>query len=90
MKPRRQERPLSYLKTNMEEALRMVSGGEEVLVLMDEGEPQAVLQDAKSWQEMQDALALLQILALSAEEVSQGHARPMEEVFAKLRKEVRG
>jgi hypothetical protein len=43
-----------------------------------------VLQDVASYEEMQETLALLKILALGERDIEQGRFRPAADVFADL------
>ena len=50
------------------------------------GEAAAVLQDVKSYQETQDTLALLKIMALSKKAAEEGEVKPMADMFADIRR----
>jgi PHD/YefM family antitoxin component YafN of YafNO toxin-antitoxin module len=53
------------------------------------GEPRAVLQDPKSYEEMCNALALLKLLAQGEEDIRKGNIRPQEEVFSDIERLLR-
>jgi prevent-host-death family protein len=55
---------VSYLKANAAEILDELREQREPLVITQNGEAKAVLQDVKSYEETQETLALLKILAL--------------------------
>ena len=59
-----QVKPISYLKANAAEVLRKLTEQREPLVITQNGEAKAVLQDVASFEETQETLALLKILAL--------------------------
>jgi hypothetical protein len=50
------------------------------------GEAKAVLQDIASYEQQQETLALLKLLALSQQDVEADRMRPAAEVFAELRR----
>jgi len=80
-----QVKPISYLKANAAEVLAQLSEQREPLVITQNGEAKAVLQDVASFEETQEALALLKILALGHQELEAGRVRPVAEVVARLR-----
>jgi len=84
MKPSESIKPISYLKTHASEIVRNLSETQQTYVITQNGEAKAVLQDIHTYEETQDTLALLKILALS----SKGESKPLEETFADLRKQI--
>lgn len=85
----RQIKPITYLKANSAEVLRTLAREREPLYITQSGEARAVLQDIVSWEETQETLALLKILALGVREIEAGDHRPLEEVLADLRSDSR-
>ena len=81
-----QIKPISYLKANAAEVLSDLAERREPLVITQNGEARAVLQDVVSFEETQETLALLKILALGNQEVAAGKLRPAAEVIARLRR----
>lgn len=77
-------RSVSYLKANAAEILDELREIREPLVITQNGEAKAVLQDVKSYEETQETLALLKILALGEREVQQGLTRPALDVIDDL------
>ncbi len=55
------------------------------MVITQNGEAKAVLQDVASFEETQETLALLKILALGQQDVEEGRIKPAAEVVARLR-----
>ncbi len=80
-----QVKPISYLKANAAELLTRLAEQREPLVITQNGEAKAVLQDVASFEETQETLALLKILALGNQDVAAGKARPVAHVVARLR-----
>lgn len=80
-----QVKPISYLKANAAEVLAHLSEQREPLVITQNGEAKAVLQDVASYEETQETLALLKILALGNQDVAAGKITPVEDVVARLR-----
>ncbi|MCK6405482.1 MAG: type II toxin-antitoxin system Phd/YefM family antitoxin [Rhodocyclaceae bacterium] len=80
-----QVKPISYLKANAAEVLAQLTEGREPLVITQNGEAKAVIQDVASYEETQETLALLKILALGNAEIEAGKVKPVGEVVARLR-----
>ena len=80
-----QVKPISYLKANAAEVLRRLAERREPLVITQNGEAKAVLQDVVSFEETQETLALLKILALGNQDVAAGKVKSVAEVVAGLR-----
>jgi prevent-host-death family protein len=80
-----QVKPISYLKANAAEVLRHLAERREPLVITQNGEAKAVLQDVASFEETQETLALLKILALGNQDVAAGKVKPVAEVLTRLR-----
>jgi len=80
-----QIKPISYLKANAAEVLRDLADRREPLIITQNGEAKAVLQDVVSFEETQQTLALLKILALGKADVDAGRTRPIRDVIAELR-----
>ncbi|HEY4082197.1 MAG TPA: type II toxin-antitoxin system Phd/YefM family antitoxin [Burkholderiaceae bacterium] len=80
-----QVKPISYLKANAAEVLAQLAEQREPLVITQNGEAKAVLQDVVSYEETQQTLALLKILALGQQEAAAGKLKPVGEVVARLR-----
>jgi hypothetical protein len=56
------------------------------LLITQNGEAKLVVLDIKSYEEQEEALVLLKILALGNREIEQGKCRDAEELFAELDK----
>jgi prevent-host-death family protein len=80
-----QVKPISYLKANAAEVLMHITERREPLVITQNGEAKAVLQDVVSFEETQETLALLKILALGNQDVASGKVRAVADVVTRLR-----
>ena len=80
-----QVKPISYLKANAAEVLTQLAEQREPMIITQNGEAKAVLQDVASYEETQETLALLKILALGNQDVVAGKVKPAADVVARLR-----
>ena len=79
-------KPISYLKANAAEVLEELREQREPLIITQNGEAKAVIQDVASYEETQETLALLKLLALGQHEFSTRQVKPLAEVVARLRR----
>jgi len=78
-------KPISYVKANAAELIRELGEKREPLIITQNGEAKAVMQDVATYEQTQDTLALLKILALGSQEIEEGKFTPAAEVFRRLR-----
>ena len=78
-------KPISYLKANAAEVLATLGEQREPLVITQNGEAKAVLQDVATYEATQETLALLKVLALGQQEVAAGKVKPLSDVVARLK-----
>ena len=77
-------KPLSYFKANAAEIVRTIAEQPEPYIITQNGEAKAVLVDFKTYEQEQETLALLKILALGEQQVREGRTKPAKEVFDRL------
>ena len=80
-----QIKPISYLKAHAAEVLTKLAENREPMVITQNGEAKAVIQDIASYEEAQETLALLKVLALGHAQVDAGKVKPVSEVIDGLR-----
>ena len=85
MRLSRQIKPISYLKAHAAEVVRTLAAQNEPLIITQNGEAKAVMQSIDSYEQMQETLALLKILALGNRQIEAGRVRPAADVVAQLR-----
>ncbi|MFO7740093.1 MAG: type II toxin-antitoxin system Phd/YefM family antitoxin [Desulfatiglandaceae bacterium] len=85
MKLSRQIKPISYLKAHAAEIVRSLARQDEPLVITQNGEARVVMQGIESYEQMQETMALLKILALGARQIEEGKFQPAGDVVHRLR-----
>lgn len=80
-----QVKSISYLKENAAAVLRTLAEQREPMIITQNGEARAVIQDVASYEEAQEQLALLKILALSTREIEEGKVSPVAEAVERVR-----
>ena len=86
MKFSTQVKPISYLKSNAADIVKDLTANREPMLITQNGEAKLVVMDVKSYEEQEQTLAMLKILALGSREIEQGKFRDAEDVFAELDK----
>lgn len=84
MKYSAQIKPISYLKSHAAEIVMQLTETREPLLITQNGEAKLVVMDIQSFEEHEQTLALLKMLALGNREIEQGQYRSAGEVFATL------
>ena len=79
-------KPISYFKANAAEIIEELGEVGEPMIITQNGEAKAVVQDIVSYEKKEETLALLKILALANQNIEQGRYRPAKDVFSDLRK----
>ena len=91
MKYSTQIKPISYLKANAAEVVRELAEQRKPLVITQNGEAKAVLQDVASYEETQETMAMLKILALGNRQIEEGRVVSAKVALKRLReKKARG
>ena len=81
-------KPISYIKTNAAEMMNYVNERRNPIIITQNGEARAVLMDINTYQDNEDAFALLSILKIAEKDVENGNVKDPDEVFNKLRKKL--
>jgi prevent-host-death family protein len=81
-------KPISYIKANAAEMMNYVNERKNPIVITQNGEARAVLVDIETYQETQDAFALLNIIRIAEKDMAEGKVESAEKVFDELRKEL--
>ncbi|QMW22490.1 type II toxin-antitoxin system Phd/YefM family antitoxin [Sandaracinobacteroides saxicola] len=76
--------PISRLKADAATLLKRLAEDREPLIVTQNGEARAVVQDIRSWEETQETLALLKLLALGEQDIEAGRTQPLAEALAEL------
>ena len=82
-------KPISLVKAHMSEIVEGLSKTHGKVVITHNGEAKAVLQDIESYEELQDSLAMLKIVAVSAKSIREGKGLTVENAFSDVRKRVK-
>ena len=80
-----QLKPISYLKAHAAKIVRTLHEQREPLVITQNGEAKAVIQDIDSYEQTQETLVLLKILALGERQMAEGKVMSARRVLGEIR-----
>ena len=81
-------KPISWIKDNATQMLRDIEESGKPVVITQNGKAKAVVMDINRYDELQESLALLRMLAVSTEQMKAGRHRPADELFDELEREL--
>lgn len=79
-------KPISWLKNNAKQLIESVSETGNPMIITQNGEAKAVVMSVREYDQIQESLALLRMLADSSADAEAGRLRDSDEVFADVRK----
>lgn len=82
-------RPVTYLKSRAADLLAQVNETHRPVIITQNGEARAVLQDPESYEQMRAAIGLLKLVAQGEDEVRSGATRGQDDVFDRLEKRLK-
>ena len=82
-------KPISYFKAHASEIVRQVSEKQKTMVITQNGEAKAIIQDIRVYEQIQESLALLKILAQGNQSLKEGKIKPVKKAFQDVRKRIK-
>ena len=79
-------RPITYLKSKAPDLLKQINETHRPVVITQNGEPRAVLQDPETYENMRNAIGILKLISQGEQDVKDGKSKSQEEVFANMGK----
>ena len=79
-------KPVTYLKSKAADLLNQINETHRPVIITQNGEPRAVLQDPESYENMRNAIGLLKLLSKGESDLRNGKVKPQEEVFKGIEK----
>lgn len=79
-------KPITYLKSKAPDLLKQINETHRPVIITQNGEPRAVLQDPESYENMRNAIGILKLISQGEQDIREGKAKSQEEVFANIEK----
>jgi len=74
-------KPVTYLKNRAADVLKQINETHRPMIITQNGEAKAVIQDPKSYEDMKNALSILKLLSFAEEDIKNGNLHNEEDVF---------
>ena len=84
MKMREDIRPVTYLKSRAADLLDQLNKTHRPVVITQNGEARAVIQDAESYERTKSAIGLLKLLVQGEEDIRSGKIYDQDEMFDRI------
>lgn len=75
-------KPISYLKAHASEMFRSMAEDQSTYIITQNGTARAVVQDIASYEQTQNSLRLLKLLAQSTKSLHEGRFKPLDKAFS--------
>jgi prevent-host-death family protein len=77
-------KPITFLKSRAADLLKQINETHRPVVITQNGEPKAVLQDPESYENMRNAIGILKLISQGEEDIKEGKSKSQQEVFANI------
>ena len=77
-------KPITYLKSRTADLLKQINQTHRPVVITQNGEPKAVLQDPESYENMRNAIGILKLISQGEKNIREGKSKSQEKVFADI------
>lgn len=74
-------KPVTYLKSRAADVLKHINETHRPMIITQNGEAKAVIQDPKSYEDMRNAISLLKLLSFAEEDIKNGNTHSQDDVF---------
>ena len=74
-------KPVTYLKNRAADVLKHINETHRPMIITQNGEAKAVIQDPKSYEDMKNAISILKLLSFAEEDIKNGNLHNEEDVF---------
>ncbi len=80
---------ITYLKSKAADLLKQINETQRPIIITQNGEPRAVIQDPKSYENMRNALGILKLISQGEQEIKDNKTISQDGVFEKLEKNLK-
>lgn len=77
-------KPVTYLKSRTADLLNQINETHRPVIITQNGEPRAILQDPKSYENMRNAIGILKLLSQGEADIRNGQTKSQEDVFNEI------
>ncbi len=77
-------RPVTYLKSRAADLLKQINETHRPVIITQNGEPRAVIQDPQSFEDMRNAIGILKLISMGEEDIKNENILEQEAVFKNI------
>lgn len=81
-------KPISFFKNNMAHIIRQLNESHSTMIITQNGEAKAVVIDIKQYEQMQETMAMLELIVQGKNDIAEGKYRPAKDVFQELKERI--
>jgi prevent-host-death family protein len=78
-------KPVTYLKAKAADLLKQINETRRPVIITQNGEPKAVLQDPKSYENMRNAMGILKLISQGEGDIRNGRVKSQEKIFRDIK-----
>jgi prevent-host-death family protein len=82
-------RPVTYLKSRAADLLKQINDTHRPVIITQNGEPRAVIQDPQSFEDMRNAIGILKLISMGEEDIKNGNILEQEAVFKNMEEKMK-
>ena len=82
-----QIKPISYLKSHAADIIKNFATNPDPLIITQNGEAKMVVLDIQAYEQQQETMALLKLIAMGNKELSQGQFQEADDFFSEMARE---
>ncbi len=75
---------ITYLKSKAADILKQINETHRPIIITQNGEPRAVLQDPQSYENMRNTIGILKLISQGEEDIKRGKVKSQDDVFEKI------
>lgn len=82
-------RPVTYLKSRAADLLKQINETHRPVIITQNGEPKAVIQDPQSFEDMRNAIGILKLISMGEEDIKNENILEQEAVFKNIEEKMK-
>jgi len=80
---------VTYLKSRAADILKQINNTHRPVIITQNGEPRAILQDPQSYEHMRNAIGLLKLISQGEKDIKSEKVKTQSEVFDNIEKKLK-
>ena len=82
-------KPITYLKSRTADVLKQINETHRPVIITQNGEPKAVLQDPESYENMRNAIGILKLISQGEDDLKNGNTSSQEDIFVNIERKLK-